>query len=227
MSIVHAARYYRRSQTRTQGGRTGITPDRNAAYGLADASFHPHFLFNTLNAISALIHKDPAAADEMVANLSELLRRTLDTSEQEVALERELELLDRYFEIQKVRFGDQLRMKDIDPTLLGAQVPTFILQPIVENAIRHGIEPFPSPGTVRVQVRRIGESLELAVSDTGTGAKPNGPPTKSTGIGLANTEARLKELYGDSGRLFLSTTDAGCTVKIQCPIRMAAPNTHP
>ena len=168
---------------------------------------HPHFLFNTLNAVSALVHKDAAAADEMIANLSELLRATLETSAQEIPLRRELEFLNRYLEIQQVRFGERLKVeKEIDASALEINVPTLILQPLVENAIKHGIEPHAETGVVQISARRTPGMLRLAVRNSG-GAGEKAKP--STGIGLANTSARLQELYGGRARMVLNTDAAG------------------
>src|SRR5262249_40875519 len=122
--------------------------------------------FNTLNAISTLVHKDPKAADEMIANLSELLRATLDTTDQEIPLRQELAFLDRYLEIQQTRFGSRLRIdKEIDAAALDARVPTLILQPLVENAIRHGIEPQTGQGVLVIRTRRNDSQVLLTVHD--------------------------------------------------------------
>lgn len=209
VSIVHAFSYYRRSQERE---RAALELEARLAEARLQAlrnQLHPHFLFNTLNAISTLVHKDADAADEMISNLSELLRVALDTSDrQEVSLRQELEFLDRYLEIQQVRFGDRLRIqKQIDASTLDAYVPTLILQPLVENAIKHGIEPRPGPGQVSVEALRENQTLRLTVRDNGQGAKK--PPGHSEGIGIANTRARLQELYGSGARLTLTSPAAG------------------
>ena len=179
---------------------------------------HPHFLFNTLHAISSLVHKNPDAADEMISNLSELLRAALDTSDrQEVPLRQELDLLDRYLDIQQVRFGDRLRIeKHIDATALDAQVPTLVLQPLVENAIKHGIEPQPTPGIVTIRAERKDGTLRLVVRDNGGGAKKSAG--QQEGIGIANTRSRLQELYGGRARLTLSSAADGFEVEILIPI---------
>jgi two-component system, LytTR family, sensor kinase len=220
VSIAHAFSYYRRSQERE---RTALELEARLAEARLQAlhnQLHPHFLFNTLHAISTLVHKDPNAADEMISNLSELLRVALDTSDrQEVSLRQELNFLDRYLDIQQVRFGERLRVeKQIDTAALDAQVPTLILQPLVENAIKHGIEPRPGPGLVAIEVQRKGETLRLAVRDNGLGAsKSDGQPE---GIGLANTRARLQELYGARARFTLtSPAEGGFQVEMLIPIR--------
>lgn len=186
----------------------------------------PHFLFNTLNAISTLVYTAPRAADEMISNLSGLLRSSLDTAEeQEVPLRRELDFLKLYLDIEQVRFGDRLRVEqDIPPDTMTAFVPTLILQPIVENAIKHGIEPQTRAGHIRISARRRGDWLRLTVADNGAGlAVPasSADPTSasrssSSGIGLRNTQARLSELYGPQHRFTLSNEPAGgCVVEVE------------
>jgi Histidine kinase/Histidine kinase-, DNA gyrase B-, and HSP90-like ATPase len=159
---------------------------------------HPHFLFNTLNAITALVHRDPSRAERMVTGLSELLRLSLGTvSEQEVPLSRELEMLEYYVDIQQVRFNDRLTVHlDVAAELQRALVPNLILQPLVENAIKHGIAPRAAAGRIDVEVRRDGDRLALGVRDDGVGEL--NPAARREGVGLANTRARLASLYGSA-----------------------------
>jgi hypothetical protein len=217
VSITQALRFYRRSEDRERQAAALEARLLAARLEALRMQLHPHFLFNTLNAISTLVHKDPHAADEMIANLSELLRATLDSSSQEVTLRRELEFLDRYLEIQQTRFGDRLRVeKEVDAGALDGLVPALILQPIVENAVRHGIEPAPIPGSVRIAVRREGASLKLRVADSGGG--PRAKSGSEPGIGLANTRARLQTLYGEAASLtFTSGSEPGFAVEILLP----------
>jgi two-component system LytT family sensor kinase len=211
VSMSHAFTYFRRSRERERQALELQARLAQAKMQALRMELHPHFLFNTLNAISTLVHKDPAAADEMIVNLSELLRQTLeDSDQQEVPLRKELDFLDRYLEIQLVRFGDRLRVeKQVDPAVLAAQVPTMILQPLVENAIRHGIEPQASAGIVSIVASRVGAYLELSVGDTGNGTKLQTEKPNREGIGLANTRARLQQLYGTNGRLKLERRPSG------------------
>jgi two-component system, LytTR family, sensor kinase len=228
VSIVHAFGYYRRSQERE---RTALELEARLAEARLQAlrnQLHPHFLFNTLHAISTLVHKDPDAADEMISNLSELLRAALDTSDrQEVPLRQELDFLDRYLDIQQVRFGERLRIvKQIDAAALDTQVPTLILQPLVENALKHGIEPNPGPGLVTIEAQRQEQTLQLVVRDNGAGPKKSAG--QQEGIGIANTRARLHELYGPRARLKLTSASAGgFEVEIILPVREASPHEHP
>jgi two-component system, LytTR family, sensor kinase len=180
---------------------------------------HPHFLFNTLHSISALIHKDIDAADRMIARLGDFLRLTLDNvSTQEVTLEKELQFLTGYLEIERIRFHDRLKINfEIDPNTLDLYVPNLILQPIVENAIRHGIAPRNEPGELWIQSSLVGSSLQLRVRDNGHGLKEGDQP-KHEGIGISNTRSRMQQLYGDQARLEFANVRGGFTVILQLPI---------
>lgn len=223
VSMVHALTYYRRSQERERKAAELEGRLAQARLQALRMQLHPHFLFNTLHAISTLVYKDPKGADEMIANLSELLRATLDTSDQqEIRLRKELDLLERYLEIQQVRFGDRLRIeKQVDPQTLDASVPTLILQPLVENAIKHGIEPRPGPGEIVIGAHRSGTALQLSVRDNGNGVEGH-PARDGSGIGLSNTRARLEQLYGKEAKLTLSRpSNGGCSVELELPFRNA------
>jgi two-component sensor histidine kinase len=182
---------------------------------------NPHFLFNTLNAISTLIYVNPRAADDMLGDLSQLLRRSLDTmEEQEIPLARELQFACAYIGIEQKRFGDRLRLEQSVPEEIAkALVPALILQPLVENAIRHGIEPQRAPGLITIQGKRDGKDLHLIVRDNGKGPPPVGiGNSKSPGIGLSNTKARLRELYGPDHQFsFAKVEPRGCLVEIRIP----------
>jgi two-component system, LytTR family, sensor kinase len=164
---------------------------------------HPHFLFNTLNTIMVLVRQQKGhEAEEMLARLSDLLRCVLeDVQAQEVPLTRELEYLQLYLSIEQVRFQDRLRV-DVaaDPEVLDAALPHMALQPIVENAIRHGIGRSSTAGSISITACRVNDSVEIKIQDDGPGLAPaNG--SASGGIGLSNTRARLRELYGDAAEL--------------------------
>jgi signal transduction histidine kinase len=184
---------------------------------------HPHFLFNTLHAISVLIRENPTSAQRTVTLLGDLLRSTLATAGiQVVTLREELTFLRRYLEIEEIRFQDRLTVRfEIDPTLEDALVPNLILQPLVENAVRHAVEPRPDPGTVVVRARSRGEVLELAVLDDGPGAEAVITP-RGNGIGLSTTRARLEGLYGAAGALRLEPRpEGGLAVLVRIPLRTA------
>ncbi|MFN8179608.1 MAG: histidine kinase [bacterium] len=186
---------------------------------------HPHFLFNTLNAVSALMHKDVDAADRMLARLSDFLRLTLETGgAHEVSLRQELEFLKRYLEIEQTRFADRLRVRvDVDPSTLEARVPNLILQPLVENAIRHGVARSASAGCVEIAAHRRNGALFLEVRDDGPGLPDGGLRPPREGVGLANTRARLAQLYGAGSSLDLANRhEGGVAVTLTIPFRTEA-----
>ena len=178
----------------------------------------PHFLFNTLNSISALVRRDPDGADRMLARLGDLLRLSLQREGVQCdTIREELEFLAPFVEIQRIRFQDRLTVViDAGPDVEEARVPALLLQPLVENAIKHGLEPKAGKVTVRVTVRRDGGSLLLEVCDDGRGVPAEGPGRE--GIGLGNTRARLHELYGDRASLAIAPgPSGGCCVRILLP----------
>ena len=216
LSLCQTVAWSRRARDRELRAVTAEGALAQARLSALRMQLHPHFLFNSLNGIATLVHTDPQAADDMIGNLSELLRLSLDTSaEQEIPLLRELEFLQRYLDIEQARFGDRLHVvRDIAADTLAACVPTLLLQPIVENAIRHGFERITAPGTVTLSARREGGRLFLEVSDNGAGLTD--PPAE--GIGLANTRARLRALYGDAHELVIRNRETGgCLVEIRIP----------
>jgi two-component system LytT family sensor kinase len=184
----------------------------------------PHFLFNALNTISATMYDDPAAADEMLAQLAELLRSSLRTAQtDEVPLSEELATLDLYLHLMRARFGERLAVSvEVDPDLAGARVPSLILQPLVENAVRHGNAEKSGHGTVTVRARRDGERLLLEVEDDGPGDhRKNGHRTDS-GLGLAATAERLRLLYGDDQSFTAGDGESGgFLARATLPLRFA------
>jgi hypothetical protein len=186
---------------------------------------NPHFLFNALNSAMALIATDPPAAERMVSELSDFLRLVLSTSsEQEVPLERELGLLDRYVAIQRVRFQDRLTVScNIEDGVRAALVPSLLLQPLVENAIRHGISPRAGAGYVQVGARRIGDKLSISILDDGVGvrARRSRERSRGTGLGLTNTITRLIHLYGENHEFESGPRDeGGYAVRITIPFKL-------
>jgi LytS/YehU family sensor histidine kinase len=177
---------------------------------------HPHFLFNTLNAISALQSDEPEMAQLALARLADFLRLTLENAGiQEVILDRELDFVMRYLEIEKLRFGKRLTVRmEIDPTTRGARVPNLILQPLVENAIRHGIGAKAAPGRIEISSSKSNGALLLRVRDTGPGMAAS----PCEGIGLKNTRARLDRLYGSASCLRLeNAAEGGVEASIEIP----------
>jgi two-component system, LytTR family, sensor kinase len=189
---------------------------------------NPHFLFNTLHAISALIHDQPEAADRMVARLSELLRLSLDPAKpQEVPLNEELAFLEGYLEIEQTRFPERLRItRQIQADTRAALVPFLLLQPLVENAIRHGIEPREQSGRLEITACRHDGKLELRVTDDGPGLSQTSTEPAREGIGLSNTRSRLRHLYGEDFSLELKDLpQGGLEARIVLPFRThAEPN---
>jgi sensor histidine kinase YesM len=179
----------------------------------------PHFLFNALNAVATLLRRDPRAAGETLAAFSDLLRLALSHSDkQEVLLRDDLRFVGRYVEIQQTRLGDRFRFEqNIDPSLLDYLVPALLLQPLVENALRHGIEPSSRPGVVRVDVEARGEQMVLRVTDNGAGIAQD---KLGSGIGLSNLRERLQTLYGARQRVELTRRpEGGVMVEVEIPQR--------
>jgi hypothetical protein len=220
---AHALAFYRRAQERESHAATLAAGLNRAKLDALRLQLQPHFLFNTLNAISTLVHRDADAADELIGDLSDLLRLSLQTSDHEVPLSRELELLDCYLGIEQARLGDRLRVvREIAPDAINGLVPTFVLQPLVENAIRHGIEPRVAPGTIMVRARRDVARLHLEVCDDGLGAAGSEVRRSGHGIGLTNTIERLKALHGSAAALTVETPAAGgFVVRLQLPYATA------
>jgi two-component system LytT family sensor kinase len=176
----------------------------------------PHFLFNTLHAISTLVERDPRGVRRMIARLSELLRSSLEEgTEQEIPLEKELAFLNRYLEIMQIRFQGRLAVEmRVDGAVLDALVPTLILQPLVENAVKHGVGKLASGGTVEIRAYRDTDEdrLVLRVRDNGPGLEGGDEASREEGVGLANTRARLEQLYGSEQRLTLRPAPDGVGV---------------
>ena len=168
---------------------------------------NPHFLFNTLHAVSALVERDPGGVRRMIARLSELLRHTIDSrGTDEVPLREELAFLRRYIEIMEIRFQGRLQVAThVADDALDALVPNLVLQPIVENALEHGAARAEGEGRIELSARRDGDELRLSVRDNGPGLQEGAPP----GVGVANTRARLEQLYGEFATLTLSNADGG------------------
>lgn len=222
VSVSHAIDYYRKYHERTVQTLELEKHLTEARLQSLLRQLKPHFLFNSLNGIASLMYTDVAAADKMLVRLSELLRLSMAHSGAPVAaLRDEIAFLEKYLEIERIRFRDRLEVTmQVDPSTLDAAVPSLVLQPIVENAIRHGIEPHTRTGRIEVRTARVGDELVLTVSDNGAGI-PAGGFTRE-GIGTANTRARLAELYGEHHRFaFSNRPDGGLVVTIAIPFQPA------
>lgn len=196
-----------------------------------ERQLQPHFLFNTLNAIAALVPSDPPRAQALVGKLGDLLRATLAEPEgHEVSLRREIEWLEQYLAIESARVGERLRVTvEVDPAALPARVPRLLFQPLVENALKHGVAARPGPARVSVEARRRDQWLELSVRDEPEGAAAVGEPgplggngrAEGFGIGLANTRSRLAALYGDEQELRLEALPrGGSELRVRLPYRL-------
>jgi two-component system, LytTR family, sensor kinase len=232
LSIQAAIRNYRlfqerepavlRSELRASQLETQVA---QARLGVLKAQLQPHFLFNTLNAIVVLVRQQKGRqAEETLARFSDLLRAVLaDLDSQEVPLSRELEYLRLYLSIEQVRFPDRLRVEiDVDPELLEAAVPHMALHPLVENAIRHGVGSRATAGVISLRATRVGDSVQIVVQDDGPGFGSQ-RASAGLGMGLANTRARLKQLYGDAAELRTDNADGGgARATLRLPFRSAA-----
>jgi two-component sensor histidine kinase len=222
--VAYAAHDRRRSEIRKIRATRLAQQLTRARLTALRGQLQPYFLFNTLNAIAELVHVDAAAADLMIMRLAALLRRVVDADRgHAVALREELALLDAYLGIVRVRFGDRLRVAvRTNPTAGEALVPTLLLQPIVENAIKHGIEPRESGGQVDVEIRRQGDRLAIDVSDNGHGPA-NAVGAWHEGVGLRNTRRRLRAMYGADHELVVHPRpDGGVRISIVLPYMTAA-----
>ena len=221
VTTVLAWRYHLEAQARALRESQMEARLTSARLDALRAQIHPHFLFNTLHAVSALMAKDVGAARRMMSRLSELLRLTLEDEGHEVTLRQELALLDRYAEIQRIRFQDRLRIVyDVPEDALERKVPGFMLQPLVENAIHHGVARRAGEGEVRVEaeVREAERRLEVRVRDDGPGF-PAEAAARRRGVGIANTEARLEQLYGEAYELLLENPpEGGALVRVRMPL---------
>jgi two-component sensor histidine kinase len=240
--LAHSVYFYRRLRERER--RALVLESRLASSQLnaLRAQLQPHFIFNSLNAIAALLRRDPRLAETTLLSLSDLLRLAFSRSEaQEITLREEMQFIDRYMELQQTRFGDKLRFQqEIEPAALDCFVPTLLLQPLVENAIRHGIEPADQEGLVRLMAQKLSGKLVMIVEDDGVGLKPgapgslaavsnagsadkNGCTRNGSGIGLSNLRARLETLYGTAQALEIAPRpEGGVTVRIEIPWHLVA-----
>jgi len=210
LGVSHALRYYGKfRENQLKAARLEAQLARAQLEAL-EMQLHPHFLFNTLNSIAVLMRRDVNAAGRMLNRLSDLLRLTLEQAgRQLITLQEELEILQGYLRIQQIRFQDRLTVKmQVDPDTLHLRVPNMLLQPLVENSIRHAIATRAAPGTIEIEARREDGLLLLRVRDDGPGLAAESP-VHEKGIGLANTRERLQVLYGSRYSFRLENLDGG------------------
>ena len=228
IGLQHAMDYSRQARAREVRAARLETRLIESQLQALHHQLHPHFLFNTLHAISSLVHHDPDKADLMIERLSDLLRITLrKVGAQEVEMAEELEYVRAYLDIEQIHFGPRLRIEyRIDAAALDALVPTLILQPLVENAIRHGLEPLVRGGNLGIEVEADGDTLWLRVRDDGAGFAKDRP--RRDGLGLANTKSRLDRLYGEQAALTIrENPGGGVVVDIYIPLRRSIPRADP
>jgi two-component system LytT family sensor kinase len=221
VGVSHAIAFYHESQERKLKAAQLETRLVEARLKTLEAELHPHFLFNTLHAISTLVHRDPESADRMISRLSDLLRITFDrTGEPKVSLKDEIDFLQKYLDIEQTRFQDRLTVSvKIDPDALDGEVPRMILQPLVENAIKHGIAGRHGGNQIQIAAGREGDRLWMQVRDNGAGLQVRTLKALRTGVGLSNTRARLDCLYGRHYRLEFSDKHGGLSVLIEIPFQ--------
>jgi two-component system LytT family sensor kinase len=229
IGVAHALAYRRESEARALKTAHLETRLVEAQLQALQRQLHPHFLFNTLNTISGLIRTDVEAADVMIDQLGDLLRMTLHTSGiQEVSLKDELDVLQKYVEIEQTRLGDRLRVKmHVQPETLDAQVPNLLLQPLVENAIRHGISPNARPGWIAIHAERTGSQLIIQIRDSGDGLPPDRLMALNRGVGLENTRARLEHLYPSAYQFAFSNLERGFCVTVRIPFQIEHTEAEP
>jgi two-component sensor histidine kinase len=219
--VYHAISYFAELKERELASARLATSLAEARLESLRAKLHPHFLFNTLNSIAALVRENPREAEEMVGTLSDLLRASLASADaDEIPLGQELELVTKYASVEQARFGDRLTVEvDVPAELHDARVPQLLLQPLVENAIRHGVAPREGPGIVRVSGSSSGSRLHLLVEDDGVGLGAQSE-RRGHGIGLVATRERLRHTYGDDYRIDIGVRQPmGTRVSIELPLR--------
>ncbi len=221
--IDYTSNYYRRYKDEELKSTQMAEKLASAELNALKMQLHPHFLFNTLHAISALMHKDLVAAEKMINRLSELLRYSLQKTRQQLtSLHHELEFLELYLEIEKVRFQDRLKVQiNIQPELMDAEVPHLILQPLVENALKHGIAPIAQGGEIVISAKQNDAELVLRVFDNGKSISQPKLDKLQLGIGLQNTQMRLEQLYGNAHAFVIDNcNENGFEVTLKFPLKL-------
>jgi signal transduction histidine kinase len=228
LGVIYAWNYFRDAQQSEVDSWQLEARLAQARLQVLRMQLHPHFLFNTLNTVSHLIQSDPDEAERVLARLGDLLRLMLDTAgEQEVPLRQEIEFLRGYLEIERARFGPGLDVRlDIEPGLLEAAVPPLILQPLVENAVLYGTARLGRTGRVEIRARRAGEKLRLEVWDDGPGLGTLPSAGSGKGIGLANTRARLAQLYNGRSHFEIRNAPVGVLAVMEFPLSDPAAVVH-
>lgn len=225
VGLSYVMHHYREAKERELRASQLETQLAQARLQALEMQLHPHFLFNALHTIAVLVRTDrKSQAVRVVTDLAELLRRALDNvGTHLVPLKDEVEFIRRYLEIEQIRFGDRLCVKmDVDPDTQGAEVPHLVLQPLVENAIRHGIAPRSTPGSLEIQASQRDGRLVLTVRDDGPGLPATLDAPTGAGLGLSTTRERLQQIYGDDHRFVVANAEGGgVAVELEIPFRIA------
>lgn len=224
MGLYFGFRYYEAVQQQREAALRASALAQEAQLKMLRYQLNPHFLFNTLNAISTLILDNRnVTANAAVSGLSDFLRYTLDQDPmKKVTLAQELDALDLYLDIEKMRFGERLNLQfDIQPQALDVLMPSLLLQPLIENAVKYAISPREEGGAIRIAARVQDGTLRLEVSDDGPGLVDTKRLQDGRGVGVRNTRERLHVLYGDTGRVSVTNTHPGLTVELQFPLERA------
>ena len=221
VGLSHALLYYRESRGRALRAAQLEIKLAESQLTRLQQQLHPHFLFNTLHAISALMHRDVEAADRMLMRLSDLLRMTLENLGQlEVSLQTELDFLEKYLQIEQTRFADRLTVRfDVQPETRDIRVPSLLLQPLVENSIKHGVAKKAGVGHIDISARRDGDKLLIEVRDDGAGLSEDALTALQKGIGVSTTRARLQHLFGADFRFEFHRLNEGVAVVVAVPWR--------
>ena len=224
--IYFGIKYYESAQQQREATLRAATLAQEAQLKMLRYQLNPHYLFNTLNAISTLIlDNENRTANQTVMRLSEFLRYTLDQDPmKKVTLRQEIEAMNLYLTTERLRFGERLRLEfAIEERALEALVPSLLLQPLIENAVKYAVSPSEQGGTIRVEGRARGIMLELAVADDGPGLNTGAAPGAGRGVGLRNTRERLAVLYEERHRFAALDNKPGLRIELGLPLEMAAP----
>ena len=230
VGVYYVIRYFQGLQKQEQEKSELQLKNKEMQISLLKSQINPHFLFNTLNSISTLMHSSKEQARKVITQLSDIFRYALDSHGGErVKLIHEIDFIENYVRIQQVRFGDRLRFaKDIDPTCFATLIPPMILQPLVENSVKYGIAPKEEGGTISLTVRRSGNIIFFEVKDDGLGSQAKKiMDGSSSGVGMNNTDLRLKSYYGSQSGLRIRSSEKGYVVSFyiqdEVPIHLAEP----
>lgn len=232
VAVYYIIRYFEYTQRKEQEKSELALKNKEMQLSLLKSQINPHFLFNTLNSISTLVGANKEKARKVITQLSDVFRYALDAhSGPKVKLIHELDFLENYIKIQQVRFGDRLNfVVDVEPTCLSLEIPPMVLQPIVENSVKYGIAPKDIGGSIFLTIKRKGSRAYFEIRDDGLGTnakKVLDGNQKGSGVGLKNSDKRLRSLYGYSSRLYISPSTSGYKVSFSLPLEKVEKSNKP